>query len=328
MLHDLLAAALGAHRAARLTRSLHVPAPLTAPADACSRGVVAFALCALLMEDLLRRVPEGHAYTEHRLLHGHRTVFDHGALRTVDGPSTGALPRGYLAVERVLVPLGYAVDDTYPLPRLHMTGRAFQHRDLPADIPQLFVSELHLARLSAEVQAVAARVFGASVDPLSDAAAALLARLQSDGALPLAEAARLLPALVGVFDRHHALPSLADYQALLAESSELAWISTEGSAFNHVTDRVDDVQALAASLRGRLPMKDTVEVSASGRVLQTATRATEVLRPLFGADGDVVLHRVPGSFYELITRLPAPSGGVDLRFDANNATGIFKMTEA
>jgi len=129
-----------------------------------------------------------------------------------------------------------------------------------------------------------------------------------------------------------------DYELLLAESAEMAWISTEGNAFNHATDRVKDVDAVAERQRalGR-PIKDKVEVSASGRVRQTAFRAATVRREFITADGRVS-REVPGSFYEFITRDEVhPAGAandpvqqprLDLAFDAGNATGIFGMTAA
>ncbi|WP_020207190.1 2-oxoadipate dioxygenase/decarboxylase family protein, partial [Cupriavidus sp. WS] len=151
---------------------------------------------------------------------------------------------------------------------------------------------------------------------------------------PLADAARLVPQLAACFERHHAAPALADYELLLKESAEMAWISTEGNAFNHATDRVADVRAVADAQRGLgRPIKDTVEVSRSGRVLQTAFKADPVERGFVGADGAIVKRTVPGSFYEFITRdfVPATegtAGTLDLSFDAGNAQGIFKMTAA
>src|SRR3546814_5906771 len=80
----------------------------------------------------------------------------------------------------------------------------------------------------------------------------------------------LLPAVVSAFDRQHAYPDIADYELLLDRSAEAAWIATEGNAFNHATSRVPDVAAEAECQRasGR-PIKDRVEISASGRVRQT-----------------------------------------------------------
>ncbi len=109
----------------------------------------------------------------------------------------------------------------------------------------------------------------------------------------------------------------------------MAWIATEGTSCNHCTDRVDDVEAVAEHERavGR-PVKDAVEVSASGRVRQTAHRAATVVRPLATVEGDVVEREVPGSFFEVISRDRLPDGTLDLAFDAANATGIFAMTRA
>ena len=135
--------------------------------------------------------------------------------------------------------------------------------------------------------------------------------------------------IVAAFDRQHDDPELADYETLLDRSAEAAWIATEGNAFNHATSRVPDVAAEADRQRalGR-PIKDRVEVSQTGRVRQTAFRADPVDRS-FRGDGGVVMRSVPGSFYEIISRdIDPETGGLDLRFDSGNATGIFAMTRA
>jgi hypothetical protein len=114
----------------------------------------------------------------------------------------------------------------------------------------------------------------------------------------------------------------------------MAWIATEGNAFNHATDRVPSLDALVAEQRrsGR-PLKDTIETSRSGRVRQTAFRADRVEREFIDSDGTIVRRSVPGSFYEFIQRerMHDPVTGVsqlDLAFDSGNAQGIFKMTAA
>jgi hypothetical protein len=114
---------------------------------------------------------------------------------------------------------------------------------------------------------------------------------------------------------------------LLAESKEMAWIATEGNAFNHATDRVEDVGAVADRQRelGR-PIKPEVEVSKSGRVRQTAFQATLVERLFLDDAGALIARQVPGSFHEFITRDEETPGVLDLRFDSGNATAIFKMT--
>jgi hypothetical protein len=292
------------------------------------RAAMALALNVLLFADLLGRVPSGAAYVEDVVAAGGRVCFDHGALRTIrfaEG-STGALPAGEAAFTRILEPLGYELAAVYPLPALKMTGRAYRHRDLPETIPQFFLSELHVERFDADFATVAGRVFGTSRDPLDGATAASLDRLAATGSIPLADAVAALPRLAASFGRHHEPAATADYEILRAQSAEAAWIATEGNAFNHATDRVPDVEALADRLRdeGR-PIKDKVEISTSGRVRQTAFRADTVEREFAGG----VSRSVPGSFYEFISRAVDPdTGRLDLGFDSGNATGIFAMTRA
>src|SRR3546814_14757951 len=113
-----------------------------------------------------------------------------------------------------------------------MTGRAWAHRDRPEELPQFFVSELHVDRFDPEFALAARRVFGSSVDPLSTEDIAWLNVLARDGELPLATARLLLPAVVSAFDRQHAYPDIADYELLLARSAEAACIAPEGNAFH------------------------------------------------------------------------------------------------
>jgi hypothetical protein len=330
-LHALVATVIGDDRATALLRSMVLhPTLLVPPGEggAVPRAVVAQALGALLMDDLLHAVPTGAAYVRDKLAAGNRVLLDHGAVRTVRGVRCGDLPEGQEGVTRALAALGYGHRYTYELTALRMTGRSWCHLDLPEDVPQYFVSELHADRFSEPFQEAAARVLATSRDPLTDDDTADLAALEADRSLPLDRARALLPFLVACFGRQHQSPSVADYELLLGESAEMAWIATEGTVFNHATDRVPDVVALAdAERRAGRPVKDDVEVSGSGRILQTAHRAAIVERELRGDDGAPVLRQVPGSFFEFITRLPLPDGsGVDLAFDAANAQQIFAMT--
>lgn len=325
----IIVATLGEDAGRQTLEQLAIEPALMAQRDGpVSRAAFAMAMNACLFADLLRRVPSGAAYVEDRLSTGERVVFDHGALRTIrfpDGP-TGALPTGEAAFTRIFLPLGYVMAAVYPLDRLKMTGRAYRHQDFPEAIPQFFLSELHVDRFDPEFAAAAHRVFDTSRDPLDARATALLDRYAAGEPVDLADAIAAMPAILAAFDRQHDAPAFDDYQLLLSRSNEAAWIATEGNAFNHATDRVADVAALADRLKAQdRPMKERLEVSASGRVRQTAFRADSVVRSF--ADGSV--RAVPGSFYEFISRNIDPdTGGLDLAFDTGNATGIFAMTGA
>jgi hypothetical protein len=332
-LHTLVQSVLGVDAARDTLEILTLPPQLLRPQEASvgvSRAVFAMAMTAVLFHDLLARVPTGAAYVADVRASGGKVTFDHGALRTIrfaDGP-TGALPPGEQAFVRIFTALGYRLAGVYPLDRLGMTGRAYAQGDFPEAIPQFFLSELHVERFSPAFQAAAHRVFDPSRDPLDAATLATLEAFASHGTVPFEAAQRALPVVVAAFDRHHPEPALSDYELLLAESAEAAWIATEGCAFNHATDRVSDVDALAAAQRAQgRPIKEAVEVSGSGRVRQTAFKADPVLRGFRAEDGTRVERQVPGSFYEFISRDADPeSAGLDLRFDASNAQGIFKMT--
>ncbi|MXO66180.1 DUF1338 family protein [Altererythrobacter endophyticus] len=300
--------------------------------DHVDRHMLAMALNIALFDDLLTRVPSGSEYVSERLERGERIVFDHGALRTIrfpEGP-TGALPAGEAAFTRILKPLGYELSGTYPLPRLKMTGRSYAFADAPEELPQFFVSELHVEEFSETFAAAAHRVFDSSQDPLSEEVVQALAELEEGKTLTLPRAQRVLVDCLAAFDRQHSEPTISDYEILREESGEAAWIATEGNAFNHATDRVEDVEALSEAEReaGR-PIKDRVEVSASGRVRQTAHRAAQIRRIFVNDSGRKEELNVPGSFYEFITRDVDPeSGKLDLGFDSGNATGIFAMTRS
>ncbi|MBB4859557.1 hypothetical protein HNO88_002886 [Novosphingobium chloroacetimidivorans] len=325
----LLEGQVEADRAKALLHTLAIDPRLLTETASVSRAQLAMALNMLLFGDLLERVPTAARIVADDHAAGRKILFDHGALRTVDAP-LGAFPSGHVAFARLLEPLGYRVDALYPLPKLNMTGRAYVHRDLPEAIPQFFVSELHVERLHPDAQNAALRVFDDTMDVLDAQAAQSLAQLDEDGSLPFARAGALLAVLVAAFGRHHPEPALADYETLLLHSKEAAWIATEGHAFNHATTRVPDVEALAERLKAQnYPMKDAVEVSANGRVRQTAILADKVARGFRGADGRRVQREVPGSFYEFISRHVDPeTGTLDLTFDSGNATGIFAVTRS
>lgn len=332
-LHLLLTSAYQNDNAVeRLFNLLEVPASALHPASiSVTRLELAQALNMLLFDKLLQAVPAGRDYVADAAAAGTKIRFDHGAVRTVLRGKAASFPDGEALFTRMLLPLGYRLAGLYPLPRINMTGHVYTHADDPENIAQFFVSELHPEKFSAGFQDIVDALLATSRDPLQADMLALLDKLADDGALPITSAQHLLPAMLGCFARHHDLPTLPQYEALRAESAEMAWISTEGNVFNHATDRVADVNATAERQRqlGR-SIKDLVEVSRNGRVRQTAFRADKVSYQLKDADGALIDVTVPGSFYEFISRdTYIDDAGVrklDLTFDSGNAQGIFKMT--
>ncbi|MBU1374952.1 MAG: DUF1338 family protein [Alphaproteobacteria bacterium] len=295
-----------------------------------SQSLMAQALNIALLAALLERAPTAAAYMQDLRLAGGRLTFDHGAMRTVDLGRMGDLPRGETAFTRILRPLGYVLAAEYPLTALRMTGRAYAHAERPEHIPQFFVSELHVDRFSETFQDAAVRITGASRDPLVSADLRRLDRMAEERRLSLDDASALLPRLAACFGRNHPTPRLSDYETVRGESAEMAWIATEGNAFNHATDRVASLAEVTQLQRAKdRPLKAKVEVSKSGRVRQTAFLADQVRREFHDEHGVVIERVVPGSFFEFIERDRLPDGqALDLSFDSGNAQGIFKMTEA
>jgi hypothetical protein len=299
-----------------------------------SRSVFAMAMGTILFHDLLTRAPTAAAYVADRRRQREGIVFDHGALRTIrlGTRTTGALPPGVDAFTRLLRPLGYHESGSYPLDEERMTGHAFTHREFPESLPQFFVSELHVERFSKEFQAAAARVFGGSRDSLTEIAHAAVAEFAEQGRCEMKLAVPALREIVAAFGRRHDPCALADYQILLAESPECAWIATDGSTLNHVTDRVADVAMTACAQRslGR-PVKPVIETSASGSVRQTAFKPDPVRRQFRSADRQIEL-MVPGPFYQFISRdcVIGTDGKkrLDLSLDQDLTKAVFKMTMA
>ncbi|MEX3639691.1 DUF1338 domain-containing protein [Paraburkholderia sp. BR14320] len=329
----LLNVLLGEEKTCVLFSTLNFPSILNDWEEGTvTRAELAQAMNMALFDDLLQRSENGRTYTKQAIANGGSVFFEHGALRTVLWPHSGALPPGEAAFTRILRPLGFRLNGRYPLDKLGMTGRAYVHEDAPDELAQFFVSELHPERFSKEFQQAVTNVIASSKDPLTALAISQLSELERDGSLPIDAAEQLLPVNVGAFSRQHDIPRETDYDVLLLESAEMAWIATEGNAFNHATDRVEDVFSLSEDEKSKgRPIKPEVERSRSGRVFQTAYRADTVCRAFRSSDGNEITREVPGSFYEFITRKrdfdrAKRRWQTDLRFDAGNATGIFKMT--
>jgi hypothetical protein len=328
-LANLIEKVIGADGAAQVYRLLAMPTVFSGgEGGQVSRMEMAQALNMVLFHDLLQRVPSGRRYTEEVAARGDKVWHDHGALRTVRWAENGALPPGECAFTRLLEPLGYRLNGVFLLDRIGMTGRSYVQQDCPQQIAQFFVSELHPEKFSVPFQQAVTRVVSTSRDPLSAKSHWLLHELGRDNRLSVTDAISLLVQLQACFACQHATPTLADYEVLRAESAEMAWISTEGNTFNHVTDRVADVVQVALQQKGLgRPMKQSVEVSQSGRIRQTAFLADNVTRDFVAANGTLVQRDVPGSFYEFISRDRIEgSDQLDLGFDAGNAQGIFRMT--
>ena len=139
-LTNLVEKTVGVEACAWVLKLMTVPASFAVWEDEwVSRKELAQALNMVLFYDLLMRVPTGRQYTEEVSARGDKVFHDHGALRTVRWLENGQLPPGEAAFARILEPLGYRLNGTFPLDRIGMTGRSYAHLDCPDDIAQFFV---------------------------------------------------------------------------------------------------------------------------------------------------------------------------------------------
>ncbi len=225
---------------------------------------------------------------------------DHLALRTYGAPGPGID-----ALARPFEQLGWTPRDRYRFDDKHLEARYWQHPD-PA-LPKVFISELVVAELPAEAQALIA---------------GLLAQL------PAGFAARAdLPTAGRPWRVEH-----ATYLALLAHSEYAAWMAAFGFRVNHFTvdvgalASVPSVQAMNALLRAAgFTLNDAggeIKGTPADLLEQSSTRAEEI--DVVFADG---IYPVPSCYCEFARRYPAGDGALFQGFVPASADRIFESTD-
>jgi hypothetical protein len=213
---------------------------------------------------------------------------DHVAFRSL------ARPGGGIALfRRVFEPLGWRPAGAYSFPDARLDAIYLAH---PAGLPRVFLSELRAQELSADAQA-------------------LLARLAPDPAPPDSSDAE---ALAAWFDA----PPAPEGEALLAlekESQYGAWLLAFGRKVNHFTGAVDDIEAWVVRMRSAgVGMKAEIEGAPGTALRQTATQAHPL--PVRLADGSS--RPWPYAYFEIAQR----SAGFD-GFLGPQARALFDMTK-
>lgn len=243
---------------------------------------------------------------------------DHMAIRTIANETIGLD-----AVENLLLPLGFTPMDYYAFPDKHLRARWFAPPDRRS-MPRLFVSELLLDELSSPVQRllrryVSKKPFGRQPQKQEQ---------QNQRAVS--------PLLYGIdlatwFDVPIAsgVPTLCEYEQILAESDYGAWTLMNGNRVNHCTiavsflnqpyNRLETLMKIARD-QWRLPLHNDGAIQYSsdeGAIKQSSTIA--ITNPVMFRGSSTVL-KIPGSFVEFIER---DREG----FEAQNANAIFESTD-
>lgn len=292
-LDRLLCALVGRQRTDQLFDMLEVSTVLTGETGPrVSRGVLAQALTMVLFGDLLARAPSARAHLRDRLKNGEKVVHDHSVVATIASPHAGSLPSGREALGRVLVPLGFVESGSRRSWEGGITEHTYLHAEHPDEIAGFVVVEVHPHWFSRGFQAAAERVVRSSRDPLA-ADTAWLAALSSRESVELVDAVAILRALVACFDRQHATPSLDDYDLLMRESAEMAWIATEGNAVMQVAQR-----AARSKTRGQAALSGDASEPVDQLVLEPAS----VERPFRDSEGRMIGAPVPGPSFKIVRR--------------------------
>ncbi len=248
---------------------------------------------------------------------------DHIAFRTMGVPNLGLA-----SFEKIFMYYGYEKRDRYDFAGKKLTAYWYSPPATEKNLPRIFASELRVQDLSPEVQRIihtyTNTVTSDPVDDLdlddADAVDAFLHR-------PLWQT-----------------PTVADYQALLAESEYAAWVIYNRYYLNHFTvsvhnlkpgyNTIDEFVAFLEQRGFRLNSAGgVIKVSPDGGLRQASTVAQMIDADF--ADGETL--RIAGSYVEFAERrvlpefsdVPANKLGRQHRregFEAANADKIFEST--
>lgn len=246
---------------------------------------------------------------------------DHIAFRTMGVPLLGIR-----SLERIFLHYGYTRRDAYRFPAKKLD--AFWYAPPRPDLPRIFISELRVAELSPEAQAIIGSYTSeVQRDPVDE--------------LDLDDAAQVDAFLHRALWR---LPTWADYSRLAEESEYAAWVIYNRYYLNHFTVTIHNlpegfntIAAFNAFLeRNGFKLNDAggaIKVSPDGKLLQSSTVAELIEAEFAGGER----HQIAGSYVEFAERrpldefahLPASALRREHRregFEAGNADKIFEST--
>ncbi len=248
---------------------------------------------------------------------------DHIAFRTMGVPNLGLA-----SFEKIFLHYGYEKRDPYNFAEKKLSAYWYSPPVASTNLPRIFASELRVNDLSEQAQRIIHKytdqVTSDPVDALNlddaDAVDAFLHR-------PLWE-----------------MPTVEDYQALLAESEYAAWVIYNRYYLNHFTISVHNLEPGFGTIEEFVSFLEargfrlnssggTIKISPDGGLRQASTVAQMIDAPF--ANGQTL--RIAGSYVEFAERrvlpefadLPDSEIGPEHRregFEAANADKIFEST--
>lgn len=295
------------------------------------------ALMNQLWQNYCQRVSYARAYADMVLEKGGQVVNDHCAFRTFN-TFTGGQKAGIKAISEVLESLGYEKIAPYSFPSKHLNSFHYQH---PTNInfPKFFVTQLEVAELPSETQALINEAVASGEDALAGDARNYLAELAESKELSDDKAEVLITALVKFFGRPWKPAKKSTILEVNKVSQFAAWTLLHGNSVNHFTAYInyqkvegwDDIESTMKALEeAGIPIKPAIEGAKGSKLRQSSTQAVDELCPVIEEDGSEGELLWSYAYYELAERNYIEQDGQKVWFDGflgEQATNLFEMTK-
>ena len=290
-----------------------------------------------LWQNYCQRVSYAHAYADMVLAKGGQVVNDHCAFRTFN-TFTGEQKAGIVAISEVLESLGYVKIAPYSFPSKHLNSFHYQH---PTNInfPKFFVTQLEVAELPSETQALINEAVASGEDALSGDARNYLSELAQVKELSDDKAEVLVAALVKFFGRPWKPAKKSTILEVNKVSQFAAWTLLHGNSVNHFTAYInyqkveewDDIESTMKALEDAgIPIKPAIEGAKGSKLRQSSTQAVDELCSVIEEDGSEGQLQWSYAYYELAERNYIEQDGQQVWFDGflgEQATNLFEMTK-
>lgn len=278
-----------------------------------------------LFQPYYDRVPNVEKITNAMITNGmiqsqNDIVNDHIAFRTL-----GVTHLGINSFEKIFLKYGYIKKDYYHFEAKKLD--AYWYAPPSPKYPRIFMSELKVDKLSSKAQSIIAKYTQhINLDPVDQ--------------LDLNDSKE-----IGDFFYRPLwqLPTIQDYNDLLAESEYAAWVIYNRYYLNHYTISVHDLPSgynTIESFNSFLESIDIVLNTSGGKIktsndglLKQSSTVAEMINATF-ADGEAM--EIAGSYVEFAERLPLISNGKNITnasgqdrrdgFESANADKIFEST--
>ncbi len=306
--------------------------PHTRIATSNARDRRATSLFDRLWETYRRRVSHVGVYERIVRDAGGTFVNDHIAFRTFATQSSQA---GIVSISRLIEALGYRALGCYDFPDKNLSAIHFQHPI--ADFPKLFISELRVWELPADVRRIVLNAARQQRTPFADDDLVALSSLSEQSA---SDEIKLLDRAVKFFhDLPWPTPEKSDVEQLNRATQYAAWVLAHGYNVNHFTALInshgvaalDDIEKTIAALRqAGVPMKAEIEGERGSILRQTATDAAVIDLGVRDHGRETTMPWTY-AYFELAERgFTSDASGQRRRFEGflgAQATQLFEMTK-